>query len=61
MKGKEWILPHDVLLINLTDNAIDCLVRRLVIGIQQAIRVPVEALSCHLLLVSSRDHLKSQI
>jgi hypothetical protein len=55
------IRSNNVLVINLADNAIDCFVRRLVVRIEQAIRVAVEAFRCHLLLVSSRNQLRTRI
>ena len=57
-EARRHMRPHDVLVINLADNAINCIVRRLVVRIEQTIRVTVEAFSCHLLLVSGRNHLE---
>ena len=55
------IRSNNVLVVNLADNAINCFVRRLVVRIEQAIRVTVEAFRCHLLLVSSRNQLRTKI
>ena len=60
-EAAEHIQSHNVLVINLADDAINCIVRRLVVRIEQAIRVAVEAFRCHLLLVSGRNHLGTQI
>ena len=49
----------DILLIDLTDDAVDSIFAWLVIRIQQAIRVSVETLSSQLLLETRRSHLKA--
>ena len=56
-----YIQSHNVLVINLADNTINCFISRLVVHIEQAICVAVEAFHCHLLLVSSWNHLETQI
>jgi len=56
-----YIRSHNVLVINLADNTINCFVSRLVVHIEQAIRITVEAFHCHLLLVSGWNHLETQI
>lgn len=51
----------NVLRINIADDAVNRFIRRLVVGIEQAVRIAVEAFCCHLLLVSGRDQLKEPI
>ena len=57
-EARKHMRSHNVLIINLADNAINCIVGRFVVRIEQAIRITVEAFRRHLLLVSGRNHLE---
>ena len=51
----------DILLVDLTDHAVNSIFAWLVIRIQQAVRVSVETLSSELLLKTRGSHLKARI
>ena len=52
---------HDhanVLGIDIADDAVNRFIRGLIVGIEQGVRIAVEAFCCHLLLVGGRDQLE---